>query len=137
MRVLVFGTFDHLHPGHHFVISEARKRGSTIVIVARDANVERIKGHLPEQSETERVAAIKKAFPKANVLLGDSTDFLRPLRLQPDLILLGYDQKLPPGVTEADFPCPVERLPAFHPEQFKSSFMRRAQKEQREQTVQK
>lgn len=124
MKVLVFGTFDQLHTGHHFVLQEAMKRGHVTVIVARDHNVERIKGRSPVQSEGERARAIQKAFPEATVAPGDSDDFLVPVKtLHPDLILLGYDQKLPPGVTDKDFPCPVERLPAFEPSIYKSSLL--------------
>lgn len=126
MNVLIFGTFDHLHPGHHFVIAEAMKKGRTSIVVARDRNVLRIKGAPPDQSEGERVAVLRTAFPAAHVLLGDPEDFLAPVRsIQPDLILLGYDQRLPPGVAEADFPCPVQRLAAFKPAEFKSSLRKR------------
>ncbi len=130
-RVLVFGTFDGFHPGHRFVLEEAEKRGELFVVVARDRNVKRIKGRVTEQSEEKRVAAIREAFPEAHVSLGNATDFRAPLKeLKPDLILLGYDQNLPPGVTEADFPCPVERLPAFYPEKYKSSILRKETRNQ-------
>lgn len=122
MKILIFGTFDHLHPGHEFVITEAMKRGSVTVIVARDRNVERIKGRQSEQSEAERLRALQELFPAVAVQLGDPADFLTPVRtIKPDVILLGYDQKLPPGVSEGDLHCRVERLPAYHPEEFKSS----------------
>ena len=122
MRVLVTGTFDHLHPGHMFLLQEAMKRGVLCVIVARDQNVLRIKGHTPAQSEEERRRAIEETFSDAHVVLGDPEDFLKPvLDIHPDLILLGYDQQLPPGVTEADLPCPTERIGAFKPEKYKSS----------------
>ncbi|MDD5103602.1 MAG: adenylyltransferase/cytidyltransferase family protein [Candidatus Peribacteraceae bacterium] len=122
MRVLLFGTFDRLHPGHRFILMEAGKRGELIVIIARDVTVQRLKGKLPVQAEEQRRAAVSRAVPFARVLLGDSDDYLRPVREHaPDLILLGYDQRLPHGVHPADLPCPVERLPAFHPERFKSS----------------
>lgn len=125
MRILLFGTFDHLHPGHHFVFQEALKRGDVWAVVARDRNVKRIKGRESLQSEQERMDAIRLAFPQVHPILGDSNDFLAPVRLvQPELILLGYDQQLPPGVVERDFPCPVERLPAFKPEKWKSSLLR-------------
>lgn len=125
MNVLIFGTFDRLHPGHEFVVTEALTRGSVTVIVARDANVRRIKGHKAEQSEDERMAAVVRVFPDVRVILGDPKDFLSPVReFKPDLILLGYDQQLPPGVSEEDLPCRVERLPAFAPERFKSSLRR-------------
>jgi FAD synthetase len=125
MKVLVFGTFDRLHPGHVFLLTEAAKRGELHVVVARDANVLRMKGKFPEQGEVQRKHALEEAFPDAHVVLGDPEDFLRPVFLiQPDLILLGYDQKLPPGVRVKDLPCPLERLPAFQPEKYKSSLRR-------------
>jgi FAD synthetase len=126
MRVLLFGTFDTLHPGHRFVLSEAAKRGDVWVVVARDANVQRIKGRAPVHQESIRAAAVRAAAPGATVLLGDPRDFLAPVReVRPDVILLGYDQRLPPGVREEDLPCPVERLPAFEPEKWKSSLLRK------------
>jgi len=126
VRVLIFGTFDRLHPGHCFVFEEALARGDVFAVVARDSNVLRLKGHLPDQSERERVLALEKNFPSIHCVLGDSEDFLVPVQsIQPDLILLGYDQKLPPGVTEECLPCPIERLPAYKPEEFKSSLRRK------------
>jgi FAD synthetase len=123
-RVLVFGTFDGLHPGHRFVLDEAAKRGDVSVVVARDANVERIKGYLPQYPENQRVELLKEAYPDMHILLGDPSDFLAPVRgIEPDLILLGYDQRLPPGVQESDLPSTIERLPAFEPEKYKSSFL--------------
>ena len=133
MRVLIFGTFDQLHPGHEFVLRKAQARahstssgqGELWVVVARDCNILRIKGKAPVQSEGVRVKAIEKLMPETHVILGDPEDFTAPLRaINPDLVLLGYDQALPPGVTEHDFPCPVERLPAFEPETYKSSLRR-------------
>ncbi len=125
MRVLVSGTFDDLHPGHHFLLAEAAKRGDLFVIVARDANVEKFKGRAPLQTEDQRKKAIEDAFPTATVILGDPIDFLKPVRdIAPDLILLGYDQKLPPAMQESDLPGKIERLPAFHPEIHKSSIRR-------------
>ena len=122
MKILVFGTFDHLHPGHRFLLSEGEKRGELHVVIARDVNVEKMKGRLPAQKENERLSALQEAYPNADVRLGDEEDFLAPVRvIEPDLILLGYDQKLPPGVTEADLPCSTERLPAFEPHKWKSS----------------
>src|SRR3989344_5704942 len=106
MNILVFGTFDHLHPGHRFILSEAEKRGALHVVIARDSNVQKMKGRLPQQNETERLSTLQKAYPNADVRLGDAEDFLVPVReVKPDLILLGYDQKLPPGITEGDLPA--------------------------------
>ncbi|MBI1812794.1 adenylyltransferase/cytidyltransferase family protein [Candidatus Peregrinibacteria bacterium] len=125
MRILVFGTFDRLHPGHRFLLEAAMSRGELWVVVARDANVRRIKGRLPDQREEERKQSLEEAFPEAHVILGDPEDFLEPVRaIAPNKILLGYDQKLPPSVSMDDLPCPVERLSAFKPHQHKSSVRR-------------
>lgn len=126
-RVLVFGTFDGLHPGHQFFLNEAAARGELWVVVARDANVLRIKGRTSAQSETERQRLVEEAFPESRVVLGDPADFLIPVReIAPDLILLGYDQQLPPGVQPGDLPCPVERIAPFNPEKYKSSLLRKS-----------
>lgn len=125
MKVLVFGTFDLLHPGHRFLFAEASKRGALTIVVARDRNVQRIKGRFPVQDEDERMSRVRAAAPEASVVLGDAHDFLVPVKaIDPDLILLGYDQRLPPGLTEADLPWETERLPAFEPERYKSSILR-------------
>jgi len=126
VKILVFGTFDRLHPGHHFLLCKAQERGELFVVVARDATVQRIKKIIPQQNQEERMQAIASAYPGITVLLGDAADYLVPvLEVNPDLILLGYDQKLPPGVAEEDFSCPVERLEAFQPERWKSSLLKK------------
>ena len=124
---MVFGTFDLLHPGHRFLLEEALAQGRVTAVVARSSNVKRIKGRAPDQTDSERVAAIQNAYPDITVVLGSDNDFLEPVRnLKPDLLLFGYDQRLPPGVAETDLPCPVERAEAFRPDEFKSSLMRKA-----------
>lgn len=128
-KIMVFGTFDYFHPGHEFVLEEAMKRGKTVVIVARDMNVQRIKRRLPDQSEHIRREVVAKRYPAAAVHLGDPDDFLAPIRTHaPDLILLGYDQALPPGVTEKILGVAIERLPAHKPEQYKSSIIKKQPK---------
>ena len=46
-HVMCFGTFDKLHPGHRYYLSESKKQGDyLIVVVARDQNVLKIKNKL-------------------------------------------------------------------------------------------
>ena len=105
MKVLTFGTFDHLHPGHIAYLSEAAGMGDLTIIVARDRNVEHIKGAAPQGLEQDRLLALEEVFPDATVVLGDSEDYLRPVRdAAPDVIVMGYDQKLPPGVANSKLP---------------------------------
>ena len=124
-RVLVFGTFDFLHQGHLYFLREAEKLGALYIAVARDENVVKMKGTAPHQTEEQRKEALENAMPNAQVMLGDKNDYLAPIRfVQPDMIVLGYDQKMPPGLTIETLPCPVKRLEAHEPEKYKSSLMR-------------
>lgn len=125
MKVVTFGTFDHLHEGHKAYLQFAQAKGDLYIIVARDKNVEHIKGAKPDNEEQDRVQAVQAAFPNAVVELGDAENYLKPLaNIEPDLIVLGYDQQLPPGISEADLPCPVERAQSHNPGEFKSSLIR-------------
>jgi FAD synthetase len=128
-RGLLFGTFDLLHPGHLSVFAQAQALVDELaIIIARDTTVQRLKGLQPHESEEQRRAAVQAALPNATVVLGDEAgNFLAPVQLlAPDLILLGYDQRLPPGLTEQDLPVPVVRLNAFEPHLHKSSLRRLA-----------
>ncbi|MCW1930037.1 MAG: adenylyltransferase/cytidyltransferase family protein [Candidatus Kerfeldbacteria bacterium] len=123
-RVLVFGTFDLLHPGHNFFLREAAKRGDELyVVVARDSNVERLKGCRPHENEEVRLAHVAAHPSVTNARLGYE-EWEKRLQvlddIQSDVICLGYDQKakIPEGAYT------VERLPSFEPEKYKSSIIR-------------
>jgi FAD synthetase len=95
-QVVVAGTFDILHPGHVFLISEAAKLGDVVVVVARDKNVVRVKGHpaiVPERQRRFMVEAVK-GVAKA-VLGSESADLYRIIeQLEPDILLLGPNQQV-------------------------------------------
>ncbi|MBT3293424.1 adenylyltransferase/cytidyltransferase family protein [Candidatus Peregrinibacteria bacterium] len=121
-RVLLFGTFDKLHLGHRFVIDQAIKRGEVFIVVGRDKTVLKIKDKTAAHSELERKKAIETAYPEVSVLLGDEEKYETPLKtVNPDLILLGYDQMLPPGIQMEDISCSVERLESYFPDKYKTS----------------
>ncbi|MFX0169260.1 MAG: adenylyltransferase/cytidyltransferase family protein [Candidatus Hodarchaeota archaeon] len=95
-RIVVAGTFDILHPGHVFLITEAAKLGEVIVVVARDENVVHAKGRaviVPEQQRLFMVQAIKGV---KNAVLGkQGLDFLSIIEeLKPDILLLGPNQQM-------------------------------------------
>ena len=95
-RIVVAGTFDILHPGHVFLISEAAKLGEVIVVIARDENVVHAKGHpviVPEQQRLFMVQALKGV---SKAILGKpGLDFLAIVsELEPDVLLLGPNQKM-------------------------------------------
>ena len=119
-RVVAQGTFDLLHPGHVHYLEDAAARGDELhAIVARRANVT----HKPEpilcaRQRRDMVAALD-AVDEAH--LGDPEDVFVPIeRLDPDVIVLGYDQHHDEaGIAEAlaarDIDCRVERASGREP----------------------
>ena len=48
IKVLVFGTFDIIHPGHVFFLNQAKKLGDFLcVVVSRDETVNELKREYP------------------------------------------------------------------------------------------
>jgi len=93
-KIFVAGTFEIIHPGHLKLLEYASKLGDVYVIIARDSNVEKIKGRRPLISENERLKVIKAIRYVKEALLGDQKDFLESVRrIRPDIVLLGPDQK--------------------------------------------
>jgi len=91
-RVVATGTFDILHPGHLYYLSESKKLGDELfVIVARDANVKhKPRPIVPEEQRLAMIAALK---PVDHAILGDPTDMFRPIEeIRPDVITIGFNQ---------------------------------------------
>jgi FAD synthetase len=131
MRVVCAGTFDHLHPGHiDFLIQASALGDELIVIVARDETVLRIKGIMPEHDENRRSMNVASTGIPDKVVLGrlQRDIFLILDELSPDIMALGYDQRVSEEEVKARLPnCRVVRLKPFHPDRFKSSFYRKGE----------
>ncbi len=126
-RVVCAGTFDHLHPGHIDFLKQANALGDElIVIVARDENVQKIKGIKPEPENYRKDNLEKTGIPYKVVLGNIGKDPLTILtELSPDIVALGYDQRVSEDDIKAILPeCRVFRLKPFHPDLFKSSLYR-------------
>ncbi|MEW5745226.1 MAG: adenylyltransferase/cytidyltransferase family protein [Nitrospirota bacterium] len=127
-KVICAGTFDHFHPGHLDFLKQAKSLGDELmVIVARDETVRRIKGFLPSHDEQQRRANVESARIADLVVLGHlDTDLFEIVdELGPDVIALGYDQRVSEEEIRRRFPrLTVVRLASFHPEHFKSSVYR-------------
>lgn len=95
-KVLVFGTFDILHPGHLYFLREAKKHGDHLtVVVTPSAVVKQLKGKVPMFGEQHRVATVKLMSFLDRVVLGDRTlsSFTVLKKYKPDVICIGYDQE--------------------------------------------
>lgn len=129
-RILACGTFDLLHPGHIDFLKQAAALGEELhVCIARDTNVLRIKKHLPLWNEDRRAAALEALDFVDHVHLGHEHDFLQPVeQIAPDLLALGYDQRIPEDVQSYldHQDLPTMRLRSYYPAQYKSSILRAA-----------
>jgi len=127
-RVVCAGTFDHLHLGHVDFLRQAKVLGDKlIVIVARDKNVKRIKNIIPEHDENQRKENVEKTGIADKVVLGlnEKDIFIILEKLKPDIIALGYDQRVNEESISKRLPnCKVIRLKPFKPEKYKSSYFR-------------
>ena len=87
------GTFDLLHMGHIYYLTESKKLGdSLVVVVATDATVRRLK-HEPVNPETIRLNLIKELKVVDEAYLGHESDMYEIVEeIKPDIISLGYDQ---------------------------------------------
>ena len=96
-RIMVFGTFDGLHKGHLHFFKQAKnfvENSFLIVSIGRDKNVLRIKGKYPSKTEEERMALVKKCKLVDQVILAGLKNHLPHIvKMCPDIIALGYDQR--------------------------------------------
>lgn len=125
-RVMGFGTFDGIHPGHRAFLRQLRDLGGElVVVVARDQNVAKLKGRLPERNEEARRQELEATGLTDQVILGHPTDFYQCLLdHQPKVIGLGYDQKANTAEIQKRLPeVKIMRLKAFQPTRYKSSIL--------------
>ena len=127
-KVIVFGTFDILHPGHKHVLKEAKEYGDyLVVVIARDKNVKKIKGKKPKYNEQERKKNLNKLKIANKICLGHLTDKYKVLRDEkPDIVALGYDQRtyVDELVDNVADHVQIVRLTPYKPEIYKSSKLR-------------
>lgn len=130
-KVLIFGTFDIIHPGHLSFIRQAENEGDILyVVIARDANVVKIKGRKSVNSEKERVINLKEKLGVKNILLGNLEDHFKVIeKIKPDIICLGYDQEISIDSLTAELKkrslfLVIKRLLPYKEDSYKSSKLR-------------
>lgn len=95
-RVLAFGVFDGLHPGHLAFLTQARRLGDELtVVVTRDAAAAQEKGRLPRIPLRDRVRLVAALRVVDRAIPGDPPNRYGAClkRLKPDVIAVGYDQR--------------------------------------------
>ena len=94
-KVMVFGVFDRLHPGHLDFLRQAREHGDELIaVVARDQAVMELKNKKPLHSGKERLAMVQNVAEVTQAVFGDEVQGTYGVIAthQPDVICVGYDQ---------------------------------------------
>lgn len=137
-RIMVFGTFDMIHSGHRNFFLQARKlakRPYLIVSIARDKNVLRIKGKLPQNSQFERVKMVGSVPDVDEAVIGGYRDHIpHILKARPEIIALGYDQTayvkgLRQQLKDHGLMVRVVRLKPYMVEKYKTSLIAKPHKD--------
>lgn len=109
------------------MLKEAREYGDyLIVVVARDNVVCEVKGKMPKNNENTRLENMKKLNLADKVRLGCLEDKYEAITEEkPDVIALGYDQKVFVDnlVKVIDDNVQIVRLQPYMPEIYKSSII--------------
>jgi len=134
-KVLIFGTFDIVHMGHIHMFKEARGYGDyLVVVIARDQNVEVIKGEQSFHNEAERHEFLSHVKLVDEVRLGDLNDPYKVIvDVCPDIIALGYDQRvfvddLAQAITDHNIPAQIVRLMPYDEQRYKSHLIKKYMK---------
>jgi FAD synthetase len=129
-KVMLFGTFNIIHPGHLNVFRQAKKFGDKLIVVlARDETVTRLKNYNPH-TEIERRHKLLQLSMVDEVILGDFVDKMKPIKdFKPDVICLGYDQEhfideMEAYIADNNLDIMVVRLKPYKPEQYKGAKFR-------------
>ena len=127
-KVLAFGTFDILHPGHLYFLKKAREHGDTLtVVVALDETVKEVKGRYPLNKQDRRAENLMKTGIVDKAVLGNPGDKHRIIeQIKPDVLCLGYDQRfftenLKESLAQRGISAEIVMLDAYMPEKYKSS----------------
>ena len=131
-KVLIFGSYDVIHPGHRDFFRQAREYGDTlVVVVARDKTIEEVKSQKPKFSEIERLEQLKALDEIDEAILGNPGDKFSIIEeIKPDVICLGYDQttfadQLESELENRNMKIAIHRLKSHNPEKYKSSLYKK------------
>lgn len=136
IRVLMFGTFDILHPGHLRIFRQAKQYGDVLyVVIARDSTVIEVKGKPPVHDEETRRRQVENIPSVDHAVLGHRKDkYLVLEEIQPHIIVLGYDQenftdKLEAELKKRKVTAKIIRLRPYKETMYKSSLLRKKQEQ--------
>ncbi|MDE1822742.1 MAG: FAD synthase [Candidatus Micrarchaeota archaeon] len=130
-RVVAFGSFDVLHPGHIKYLQGARALGTElVVVVARDSSILMFKKKRPLFNERDRLAMVSSLGLVDKAVLGNRIATKAGIygilsRLKPDVIAIGYDQadvkELKSRLKDMGIKARVAAIKGYRTKRYKSS----------------
>ena len=128
MKIIIFGKFDVLHPGHIYFINQAKVAGRVTVVLESDQAVERNHNFVPFYNQAHRTKQLEQLG--SQVYLRIKQDYQQILEdLKPDILYLGHDQqhlikKFSAIQKSKIYKFKIKVVEEFYPELFKSSKLR-------------
>ncbi|MDE2141760.1 MAG: adenylyltransferase/cytidyltransferase family protein [Elusimicrobia bacterium] len=99
VTVFAAGCFNRVHPAHLRLLRQARALGDRLVVVLSNDAHNKKPNAVPSAERRARLLALDVAD---DVIVGDADGFAATLRrVTPNILVLGYDQRLPDAETEA------------------------------------
>ena len=92
-KVLVFGKFDILHPGHMHILAMAKKIGQVTIVLESDQSIKSLKHYSPYNDEQTRIKNLKNLGFEIFVRNTNHDAKYLINHLQPDILCIGEDQK--------------------------------------------
>lgn len=127
-RVMCFGTFDIIHPGHIKFLSSARKLADELyVVVSRDERRAALRGRTPVHTQAERLLVLGSLSVVTKAIAGKKDDILAIIKkIKPAIIALGHDQVYGVDVLQSwcktqKRPPQIVRLPAYKRSRYSTS----------------
>ncbi|MFA6307499.1 MAG: tRNA pseudouridine(55) synthase TruB [Patescibacteria group bacterium] len=92
-KVLVFGKFDILHPGHMHILALAKKLGQVTVVLESDQAIQSLRNYIPYNNQKIRKSNLENLGFTVFVrnTIHDAKYLINTL--QPDILCMGEDQK--------------------------------------------
>jgi len=128
-KVLVFGIFNGVHPGHTDFFRQAKEHGDFLIVaVGQPSASKKLKSKLPKHSLKKRIAFVQDVSYVDRAIPGDREQgsYKVILREKPDVICLGYDQAdlakdLKRWATENKLPLSFQILKPYKPATYHTS----------------
>ena len=130
-KVMIFGTFDNLHPGHVSFLKQARKLGDTLIVsLALESTIQKLKAKTPVHSFEKRKQALMQSGLVDEVVASDKKlgTYQSVQSIQPNIIALGYDQNdlkssLSTWIKDQNQNIELVTLKPFKAKKYKSSLL--------------